>query len=1316
MPAVLTCPYGHRWPWPDTQGPGSDRVTNCPVCGTIVDLVSASVADLADERVGPGGEPQPFPELPGYDIQAMIGRGGMGVVYRAFDRKHGRVVALKTMQWADASALYRFKQEFRALAGLAHPNLVSLYELVSEGGHWFFTMELIEGTSFLAHVRAADCRPHDSLYSTRIGLTPPQMGCLRHATQQLAAGVEALHDAGKLHRDIKPGNVLVTKQGRVVLLDFGLAAELDRAGVHQSTEPHLLGTVAYMAPEQAASQPVSPASDWYAVGVMLYEALTGSLPFSGSAVDVLLNKQREEPPPPRSLASDVPEDLNALAVDLLRRDPAARPSGRAILQRLAGRPIEEPASAVAPPPRSHPLLIGRKPHLQSLADALQTTRQGKTVLFHVRGRSGVGKSALIQAFLDGLEESEAAVVLTGRCYEQEAVPYKALDSLVDALSRYLIRLPSLQTEALLPRDVLALARVFPVLRRVSAIAQAPQRPLDPTDAQEVRRRALAALRELLGRLGDRRPVVLFIDDLQWGDMDSAALLVDLLRPPEAPTLLLLVAYRSEETATSPCLQALLGPAATEPGTDSGNVSVSTSLPFLAALPASTPGLDRREMTVEPLSVEETRELALELLDSGRPHAATQAQTIARESGGNPFFVLELVQHIQQSIPMSPGTRAAQPEQLTLGEALWTRVQRLPETARRLLEVVAVSGRPLRQTEACQAAGLSADSLSALAPLRTDRLVRSTGPAEHEQIETYHDRIRETVVNRLQAAALKGHHRALAEVLAASGQADPERLAIHFRGAGDSAEAGKHYALAAAQAAEALAFDRAAKLYLTALQLRGGEGLEQQALRIQLADALANAGRGGESAREYLAAAAAAAPADALELQRRAALQFLISGHVDSGLTALRTVLGKVGMSMPASSRRAFWGLVTRQIQLRLRGLGFHRRAASEIPAADLTRIDTCWSASLGLSMVDTIYGAYFQTRGLLFALSAGEPFRLARSLAMEAGHVSIGGSHSRQRMARLLEAAESLAQQVDVPYPRGLIATVKGVAAAFEGNWEQAVTFCDQAEAILRGSCTGVIWELDTAQRYGLWARMYLGEVGAIARRLPVLLKEAQQRDDLYAVLNLVLVVGTFVRLAADQPDQARVEIDRVMNLWPREGFHVQHMNRLHDEAQIDLYQGDGKAAWDRLAAAWPMLAGSHFMRVQQVRIFMRHLRARAALAAASGVADREPLLRAAEKDARALSKEGIRWADELTRLVRAGIAMTRGQPDAARLLREAAAGLDAVEMPLHAAAARRALGRLMGGTEGQTLEAQAEEWMRQQTIANPGRMSTLLVPEPGLV
>ncbi|MBV9126143.1 MAG: AAA family ATPase, partial [Planctomycetes bacterium] len=1041
-----------------------------------------------------------------YEILGELGRGGMGIVYLAQDHKHGRRVALKTMQWLDPSTLYRFKQEFRSLADLAHPNLVSLHDLVIQGTTCFFTMEFVEGVNFLAHVRPADASgPNSSSPACNVER-------LRPALRQLAEGLAVLHRAGKVHRDIKPSNVLVTPAGRVVVVDFGLATELHPLGQQRSTNQGLVGTIAYMAPEQAAGLPVGPAGDCYSVGVMLYQALTGRLPFIGDARQILEEKQTTEPGPPSEAVAGVPEDLDALCLQLLRRDPAARPSAEEVLSRLGSAPAE--AGLI---PSLHPEgtqgrpFVGRRQQLQALEEAFRATREGRTVAVYLQGRSGVGKSALAQCFLDQLVETEGVVILAGRCYEHESVPYKGLDGLVDSLSRYLRSLSTQEVDALLPRDVLQLARVFPVLRRVEAVARFPSRAAEIPEAQELRRRAFGALRELLARLGDRKPLVLFIDDLQWGDVDSAVLLSELLRPPDAPVLLLIGSCRMENAGSNPVLRALLNPEHRK-----------------------EQSLDRRDLIIEPLDRTEAQELAQLLLESSRSPAQGKVEVIARESGGNPFFVYELVHYLQRGQGGAPGLSE---EHLSLDRVLWARTRDLPEEARRLLEVLAVAGRPLLPEDAYQAAGLDADSGSlALAALRAAGLVRSVGSGNLGEVETFHDRIRETVLGHLSPAALQECHHRLARTLARWESTAPEVLAVHFLGAGDIDQAAEYYAAAAARAADLLAFDRAAKLYRLVLELRPPQDERaERRLRTQLGDALANAGRGTEAAPAYLAAANKAPAEEALELRRRAAWQLLISGHVDEGLAVVRTVLAAVGMTMPRTPRGALCSLLVSRLKLRLRGLDFREREVSQVAPEDLKRIDICWSVATGLTMIDPVRGSDYQTRGLLLALRTGEPFRIGRALTLEAGHLASEGTRAARRVQRLLLTAEELAQRHHHPYTLGMVSLMRGVAAYFQGTWQAALDHCDRGEAILRERCTGTTWEMDTLHTFALWSLHHMGAVVELSRRWRQYLQEAKDKGDLYAQAYLGTNIMSLVRLAGDQAAEARRDLDQVLAQWSQQ-------------------------------------------------------------------------------------------------------------------------------------------------------------------------------------
>lgn len=739
------------------------------------------VTDGALERLARATREHPV-RLGRYDVIGTLGRGGMGTVHEAVDRDRGLHVALKTLSTVDAAASVGLKQEFRVVTDVTHPHLAPVYELGCEGDLWFFTMELVPGDSFTEWARGVPesagtlgatqaTRTHVIAESGPDSLTtldevpvagdpreadlppasPPtrSLGELRGALAELVRGIGALHDAGLRHGDIKPSNVLVRRDGHVAIVDFGLArrvSDLSRGGSSG-------GTPAYMAPEHLTGEEIGSAVDWYSVGVLLYVALTGRLPFHGtSRLDLYFKKTHRLPAAPRELVPAIPQDLSDACLALLRPEPAERPGLVELLQVLTER-------GASPDVRVRTVrspFVGRERELGVLERAYARVRAGRLAVVHVHGPSGIGKSALVNSFVRGVRDVDRAQVLRGRCYQRESVPYNAFDGIVDELAERLQRMSTGALDALLPEHVAELARAFPALSAVPIVAARAGVAAPVSDARQLRRRAWHALIDLLRALGRARPLVLTIDDLHWADADSAALLAELVSA--APALLILVGFRPADSADNSALGQYLAAAAR-----AGRDGALIDLPLAA------------------LTVDDATRLARATLTAlGVRASDAEVSHLVREAAGVPFFVEALAHFSAARGEVSVGSS-------TLGEAIAARVRALPSQQRRLLQVVALADRPVPQSVALAASGLDARALPSLLGLRNASMLSGLGAGPDDVVATYHDRIRESVVQALAPAELHELHLALARAL--------WELAARHEHSGWSFDVVRHYAAA-----------------------------------------------------------------------------------------------------------------------------------------------------------------------------------------------------------------------------------------------------------------------------------------------------------------------------------------------------------------------------------------------------------------------------------------------------------------------------------------------------------------------------------------
>ena len=730
-----------------------------------------------------------------YRLDSELGRGGMGTVYRATDLELKREVAIKVLSATSQTpeARERLIREAQAAAALNHPHIVTIHDVGEAGGRPFLVMELVAGP------RLSQARPTELARVVEIAT-------------QICAALEHAHANSIVHRDLKPDNVLlsgVSASSNVKLADLGLAlpaygARISRAGV-------IVGTAAYMAPEQALGQPVDGRADLYALGVLLYELTTGRVPFSGDDPLTTISQHVHAPVvPPRVLRPDIPRALEAIIVRLLAKDPAQRFSSAAetraaLLESLTDKAelatSETPAAVAILEALSRGRLVGRSNELTEVRELWQRAREGRGHAVLLSGEPGAGKTRLareitIQAAVDG------ALVLTGGCYEYEATtPYLPF---VEAFRRW-----SREEEDddklrdLLGESAPQIAKLAPEI----ATRLGPFPEHDQLAPHEERLLFFDAVAKVFANVARRQSLLFYADDLHWADRGTLWLLGHLLRELRNERVLMVGAYRETELDRAhPLAKALV---------DWNRERLITRI------------------VLRRFNESETGDQLSALL--GEQVSGEFAVAVHRETEGNPFFVEEVLKALVErgSVRRESGRwRRCDMNELVIPqsvkEAIGHRLDRVSPETNEVLRVSAILGKVFTFDELTAAAEQNEDALlDALDEAANAQLI-SAGSGE--SFSFTHDKIREVLYEELNPIRRRRLHRHVAEGLEKHREkclCAVEKLAHHYIQAGDH-ERGMHYAKqAAAEAERVFAFDEAIAAYSRARDCAEALGLVEE---------------------------------------------------------------------------------------------------------------------------------------------------------------------------------------------------------------------------------------------------------------------------------------------------------------------------------------------------------------------------------------------------------------------------------------------------------------------------------------------------------
>ncbi len=728
-----------------------------------------------------------------YRVDAELGRGGMGVVYCAHDLLLDRDVALKQVRETalNEQGKARLLREAQSAAALNHPNIVDIYDVGQSNGAPFLVMELVSGETL-----------------DRMKLTLPQILVV---ASQICAALEHAHAHGIVHRDLKPENIIIlTGVGdppalSAKLTDFGLA----RSNASRlSAEGGIAGTVFYIAPEQALGQAVDGRADLYSLGVILYELITGRLPFTGDDPLAIVSQHiHASPVPPRTNRPDIPPALEAIVLRLLSKDPADRfPSAHEVdlaLGKIAANEASAQAAGAGTTDSVALLdqlargrMVGRRSEMDQLSGLWLRAQQGHSQLVLLSGEPGIGKTRLANELMV-YAQLNGAFVMRGGCYEYEATtPYLPF---VEALREWVRQQSTEELREHLGAMAPEIAKLAPeVETKLGGIVPNPVLP-----ANEERLRLFDNVARLLQSVAGEHGLLFFIDDLHWADQGTLSLLHYLLRHLREDRVLILAAYRELELDRAHPLAVAL--------VDWNRQRLATRL----------------RLTRLPLEQSSTLVATLFGEKSVSPEFA---QAIHRETEGNPFFIEEVIKALieqGQIYRVSGKWERMDIAELTIPqsikEAIGRRLNRLSESCANVLHTAAALGKTFGFPELAASSPLSEEALlDALDEAELAQLIRVESSSS---FAFTHDKIREVLYEELNPIRRRRLHQRIGESLERLYAAELDRgsdahvqeLAYHFAEAGDL-ERGLRYSLLAARKTERLfAHDDALHYYERALE-------------------------------------------------------------------------------------------------------------------------------------------------------------------------------------------------------------------------------------------------------------------------------------------------------------------------------------------------------------------------------------------------------------------------------------------------------------------------------------------------------------------